>query len=69
MRWLLSRLERDLGAINEKLDRTQAEQMKILVGQIDRVRSLEDSITRVDVAVRILQSLDIDFERIGKRKD
>ena len=69
MRWLLSRLERDLGAINEKLDRTQAEQMKILVGLIDRVRSLEDSITRVDVAVRILQSLDIDFERIGKRKD
>ncbi len=43
--------------------------MKILVGLIDRVRSLEDSITRVDVAVRILQSLDLDFERIGKRKD
>ncbi len=66
---MLSRLERDLGAINEKLDRTQAEQMQILVGLIDRVRSLEDSITRVDVAVRILQSLDLDFERIGKRKD
>ena len=68
LKWMMNTLERDINAIQEKLTITQSEQMAVLVKLIDRVRALEDSITRVEVIVRTLHDLSPDWGQIGRSR-
>ena len=68
LRWMMNTLERDIQAVQDKLSTTQAEQMAILVKLIDRVRALEDSVTRVEVIVRTLHDLNPDWNQIGRSR-
>ena len=52
-----------------KLNATQQEQYTILVKLIDRVRSLEDAITRVEIMTRTAYNLEQDWGRVGKAQD
>ena len=52
-----------------KLNSTQQEQYGILVKLIDRVRSLEDSITRIEIVVRTSYNLEQEWGRVGKAQD
>ena len=51
---------------NEEM--AQADQMTILIKLVDRVRALEDSITRVEVIVRTLHDLNPDWNQIGRSR-
>ena len=64
----MNTLERDINAIQEKLTATQSDQMVILIKLVDRVRALEDSITRVEVIVRTLHDLNPDWNQIGRSR-
>ena len=66
--WLMNTLERDIQAGQDKLSTTQAEQMAILVKLIDRVRALEDSVTRVEVITRTLHHINTDWNQIGRSR-
>ena len=68
VKWLMNTLERDIQAVQDKLSTTQADQMSILVKLIDRVRALEDSVTRVEVIVRTLHDLNPDWNQIGRSR-
>ena len=68
LKWIMNTLERDIQAVQDKLSTTQAEQMAILVKLIDRVRALEDSVTRVEVIVRTLHDLNPDWNQIGRSR-
>ena len=52
-----------------KLNATQQEQYTILVKLIDRVRSLEDAITSVEIMTRTAYNLEQDWGRVGKAQD
>ena len=64
----MNTLERDIRGVQEKLTATQADQMIILIKLVDRVRALEDSITRVEVIVRTLHDLNPDWNQIGRSR-
>lgn len=66
VKWLMNTLERDISSVQEKLEVTQNEQYTILVKLIDRVRALEDSITRVEIITRTAYELKQEWERIGR---
>ena len=68
VKWLMNTLERDIQAVQDKLSTTQADQMAILVKLIDRVRALEDSVTRVEVITRTLHDLNPDWNQIGRSR-
>ena len=68
VKWLMNTLERDIQAVQDKLSTTQADQMSILVKLIDRVRALEDSVTRVEVNTRTLHDLNPDWNQIGRSR-
>ena len=68
LKWLMNTLERDIRAVQEKLSNTQSEQMVILIKLVDRVRALEDSITRVEVITRTLHDLNPDWNQIGRSR-
>ena len=68
VKWLMNTLERDIQAVQDKLTLTQADQMAILVKLIDRVRALEDSVTRVEVITRTLHDLNPDWNQIGRSR-
>ena len=68
VKWLMTTLERDIQAVQDKLTTTQADQMAILVKLIDRVRALEDSVTRVEVITRTLHDLNPDWNQIGRSR-
>ena len=68
VKWLMNTLERDIQAVQDKLTSTQSDQMAILVKLIDRVRALEDSVTRVEVIVRTLHDLNPDWNQIGRSR-
>ena len=66
VKWLMTTLERDISAVQEKLGRTQEEQYTILVKLIDRVRALEDGITRVEMITRTAYGLNQEWGRVGR---
>jgi len=66
LKWLMNTLERDIRRVQHKLEDTQSAQMVILIKLVDRVRALEDSITRVEVIVRTLHDLNPDWNQIGR---
>ena len=66
VKWLMNTLERDISSVQEKLEVTQNEQYTILVKLIDRVRALEDSITRVEMIIRTAYELKQEWERVGR---
>ena len=68
VKWLMNTLERDIQAVQDKLSTTQSDQMAILVKLIDRVRALEDSVTRVEVITRTLHDLNPDWNQIGRSR-
>ena len=68
VKWLMNTLERDIRGVQEQLSNTQSEQMTILIKLVDRVRALEDSITRVEVIVRTLHDLNPDWNQIGRSR-
>ena len=68
VKWLMNTLERDIREVQDKLTTTQSEQMAILVKLIDRVRALEDSVTRVEVITRTLHDLNPDWNQIGRSR-
>ena len=68
VKWLMNTLERDIQAVQDKLTSTQSDQMAILVKLIDRVRALEDSVTRVEVITRTLHDLNPDWNQIGRSR-
>ena len=68
VKWLMNTLERDIRGVQDKLSETQSEQMTILIKLVDRVRALEDSITRVEVIVRTLHDLNPDWNQIGRSR-
>ena len=68
VKWLMNTLERDIQAVQDKLTSTQSDQMAIIVKLIDRVRALEDSVTRVEVITRTLHDLNPDWNQIGRSR-
>jgi len=66
VRWLMNNLTGEMKDIQDKLTSTQQEQMTILVRLIDRVRFLEDGITRVEMITRTSHELKQEWERIGR---
>ena len=68
VKWVMNTLERDIQAVQDKLTSTQSDQMAILVKLIDRVRALEDSVTRVEVITRTLHDLNPDWNQIGRSR-
>ena len=68
LKWLMNTLERDIRRVQHKLEDTQSAQMVILIKLVDRVRALEDSITRVEVIVRPLHDLNPDWNQIGRSR-
>jgi len=69
VKWLMTTLERDISGVQEKLEKTQAEQYEILVKLIDRVRALEDSVTRVEIITRTAYELKQEWERVGRSQE
>ena len=80
LKWLMNNLTKQIEEVQErlndtqnelmsKLNSTQQEQYQILVKLIDRVRTLEDSITRVEIVMRTAYNLEQEWGRIGKSQD
>jgi len=66
VKWLMNTLERDISSVQETLEKTQTEQMATIVKLIDRIRMLEDSITRVEIVTRTAHELNQEWGRIGR---
>jgi len=69
VRWLMTNLHNEVQEIQAKLDSTQKEQYEILVKLIDRIRALEDSVTRTEIVIRTAHNLEQQWDRVGKSKD
>ena len=80
LKWLMNNLTVEIREVQQglaetqqelmsKLNSTQQEQYGILVKLIDRVRSLEDSITRIEIVVRTSYNLEQEWGRVGKAQD
>ena len=69
VKWMMNNLHREVQDIQSKLDSTQREQYEILVKLIDRVRSLEDSVTRTEIVVRTAHNLEQQWDRVGRSKE
>ena len=69
MRWMMHSLHSEMQEMQAKLDSNQKEQYEILVKLIDRVRKLEDSVTRTEIVVRTSYNLEQEWQRIGRTKD
>ena len=80
LKWLMNNLTKQIEEVQKrlndtqdelmnKLNSTQQEQYQILVKLIDRVRTLEDSITRVEIVMRTAYNLEQEWGRIGKSQD
>lgn len=69
VRWLMTNLHGEVQEIQTKLDSTQKEQYDILVKLIDRIRALEDSVTRTEIVVRTTHNLEQQWDRVGRSKD
>ena len=69
VRWMMTNLHNEVQEIQTKLDSTQKEQYEILVKLIDRIRALEDSVTRTEIVIRTAHNLEQQWDRVGKPKD
>ena len=80
LKWLMNNLAGEIRDVQQglsetqhelmsKLNSTQQEQYTILVKLIDRIRSLEDGITRVEIVMRTAHNLEQEWGRIGKAQD
>ena len=80
LKWLMNNLTGEIREVQEglsstqqelmsKLNSTQQEQYTILVKLIDRIRSLEDGITRVEIVMRTAHNLEQEWGRVGKAQD
>tara|TARA_Y100000996_G_scaffold385088_1_gene342206 strand:+ start:374 stop:718 length:345 start_codon:yes stop_codon:yes gene_type:complete len=80
LKWLMNNLAGEIGEVQtglsetqselmSKLNSTQQEQYTILVKLIDRIRTLEDSITRIEIVIRTAHNLEQEWGRIGKAQD
>lgn len=80
LKWLMNNLTGEIKEVQDglsetqqelmsKLNSTQQEQYGILVKLIDRIRSLEDSITRVEIVMRTAHNLEQEWGRVGKAQD
>ena len=80
LKWLMNNLAKEIEEVQEglastqqelmnKLNTTQQEQYQILVKLIDRIRTLEDSITRIEIVMRTAHNLEQEWGRIGKAQD
>ena len=52
-----------MNTLMSKIDSNQ----KMMVGLIDRIRALDNSIVRMETMIRIMRDIDPDWERIGKQ--
>ena len=79
LRWLMKTIHNEIQDVKSKVDAAQKEQLDILVKLIDRVRlygdahgdrirELEDSVTRVEIVIRTAHALEQEWERIGRSK-
>ena len=66
VRWLMNNLAKAIEDLEEQLRTTQQEQLTILVRLIDRVRFLEDGITRVEMITRTTHELKQEWDRVGR---
>ncbi len=77
LKWLMNNLAGEIREVQQglaetqqelmaKLNSTQQEQYGILVKLIDRIRSLEDGITRVEIVMRTAYNLEQEWGRVGK---
>ena len=62
MRWVMGNLHNEIADLHKKID----DQRDMAVRLIDRIRSLEDSITRVEIVTRTAYELSQDWGRIGR---
>jgi len=62
MRWVMGNLHNEIADLHKKID----DQRDMTVRLIDRIRSLEDSITRVEIVVRTSYELSQEWGRIGR---
>ena len=62
MRWVMGNLHNEIADLHKKID----DQRDMTVRLIDRIRSLEDSITRVEIVVRTSYELSQEGGRIGR---
>ena len=69
LRWLMHNITGEIKEVQEKLTNTQQEEMAILVKLIDRVRSLEDGVTRTEIIIRTAYDLGQEWNKIGKAQD
>jgi len=68
LRWMMHSLHGEIQDLKARIDSTHNGQMDILVKLIDRVRRLEDSVTRTEIVVRTAHNLEQEWERIGRSK-
>jgi len=66
VRWLMNTLSNSIDGLAELIRTAQQEQLTILVRLIDRVRFLEDGITRVEMITRTAHDLKQEWDRVGK---
>ena len=69
MRWMMNSLHRDIEEVKAKLDTSNQSEMEILVKLIDRVRKLEDSVTRTEIVMRTAHNLEQEWQRVGRSDD
>ena len=69
LKWLMGNLSKEIQEVQNKLNSTQQEQYAILVKLIDRIRSLEDAITRTEIIIRTAHNLEQEWGRVGKAQD
>ena len=66
IRWLMSHITQKIQEVQNTLTRTQQEQYEVLVKLIDRVRSLEDGVSRAEIIIRTAYNLEQEWSRVGR---
>jgi hypothetical protein len=75
LKFMMSQLLNKIDGIYKRLDQQKKEidaelnqHHKILIGIIDRVRIMDNDLIRLDTTVRLLNQLEVDLERLGRRE-
>ena len=69
VKWLMNTLERDISSVQDSLEKSQAEQMAVLVKLIDRIRVLENSVVRTEIVLRTTYNLQQEWDKIGSSEN
>ena len=65
----MNTLERDISSVQDSLEKSQAEQMAVLVKLIDRIRILENSVVRTEIVLRTTYNLQQEWDKIGSSEN